>query len=56
MMSLYILSTLESKNFDSVLNWVARYDTNPQVRQMARALGAAAEEENPAPTAEVQNP
>lgn len=56
MMSLYILSGLESKNFDSVLDWVARYDTHSRVRQMARALGAAAEEVNPAPTAEVQNP
>lgn len=41
LMSLYILSGLDSKNFDAVLNWTAQNDANPFVRQMAKSLGAA---------------
>lgn len=39
MMALYVLSQKESNNFESVLNWTARYDPYPLNRQMAVALG-----------------
>jgi hypothetical protein len=40
MMALYVLSQKESRNFNSVLDWTARYDPYPLNRQMAVALGA----------------
>lgn len=56
MMTLYILSQLESKNFSAVLDWAGRYDVHPRVRQMARALGASTVEETSASVSESQNP
>lgn len=39
LMALYILRSTESKNFDKVLDWHARYDPSPLNRQMAVSLG-----------------
>lgn len=44
LMALYILSGLDSKNFEAVLNWTAQNDASPYVRNLAKAFGAAAAE------------
>ncbi|HOQ04730.1 MAG TPA: hypothetical protein PKY88_05920 [Anaerohalosphaeraceae bacterium] len=56
MMTLYLLSSLDSKNFDAVLNWAAQYDTSPYVRQMAKALGASVPAAAPEGQTEQANP
>lgn len=40
LMSLYLLSKVQNGNFKKVLDWAAKYDSNPQVKDMAIALGA----------------
>ncbi|MEJ5259071.1 MAG: hypothetical protein WHS88_02650 [Anaerohalosphaeraceae bacterium] len=51
MMTLYLLSSLQSKNFDQVLNWMGQYDASPYVRQLAAALGASVPKDIPAAAA-----
>jgi len=44
LMAIYLLADDERSNFDKVLDWTARYDTNELVRYMAVALGGEAPE------------
>ena len=39
MMSVYLLSKTKSKNYNKVLDWMAKYDSHELVREMAVALG-----------------
>ena len=39
MMAVYLLSKVNDSNFDKVLNWTAKNDSNKTVRDMAIALG-----------------
>ena len=48
MMALMILKNASGQKFDTVLDWTAKHDPNPMVREMAIALGAAKQQE-PAP-------
>lgn len=45
MMALIILKNTSGEKFNSVLNWTAKHDPNPMVREMATALGAAQPQE-----------
>ncbi len=40
LMALYLLSKVQDGNFKKVLDWAAKYDSNPLVQDMAVALGA----------------
>jgi len=40
LMSLYLLSKVQNGNFKKVLDWAAKYDSYPLVKDMAVALGA----------------
>jgi len=42
MMALYLLAKNRQADFGKVLNWVAKYDPHPLVRNMAVALGGTA--------------
>ena len=44
MMALYLLSKANDSNFDKVLDWTAKNDSNKNVRDMAIALGRSAPE------------
>lgn len=46
LMAVYLLAS-ENYNFQQVLNWKAKYDTNPFVRQLATAMGAKLTNEDP---------
>jgi hypothetical protein len=41
LMALYLLAKKQDASFNKVLDWTAEYDSNPLVRDMAIALGAA---------------
>jgi len=41
LMALYLLAQGQKGDFSKVLNWIAQYDSNAFVRDMALALGAA---------------
>ncbi len=40
LMALFLLGKAEKQDFQAVLDWTARFDQNPTIRQMALALGA----------------
>jgi hypothetical protein len=50
LMSTFLLAESPDTNFTSVLDWTARYDSDPLVRQMAIALGGAKPEQAEAQT------
>lgn len=47
--AIFLLSQTPGANFRNVLDWTAKYDSDPLVRQMAVALGGRRPEPEPAP-------